>query len=132
MTTSRTIAALLGPVCAITGAMILCNLDAFPAIIREIGEHPTIMLLAGYMTFVPGLAIVWAHNRWQAGWPVLITLLGWLFMVVGAIRILFAYRIANLTERLTSSVLPMLPGFGVLLLAVGGFLSFQAWRGERR
>ena len=31
-----------------------------------------LIVLAGYAAFVPGLAIVYFHNRCAAGWPVLI------------------------------------------------------------
>jgi hypothetical protein len=31
--------------------------------------------------FIAGLAIVRVHNRWTNGWPVLVTILGWLFVL---------------------------------------------------
>jgi len=35
---------------------------------------------------VPGLAIVYFHNRWTGGWPVVVTVTGWLSLAIGRIR----------------------------------------------
>ncbi|HYA79991.1 MAG TPA: hypothetical protein VED87_03570, partial [Methylocystis sp.] len=85
MTTSKIIAALLGPTLVVSGAMVLLNLDAMPAILEELSKSPMLIVLAGYAAFVPGLAIVYFHNRWTGGWPVLITVLGWLSLIIGFI-----------------------------------------------
>src|SRR6266853_523173 len=45
-------------------------------------------LFGGLITFPAGLAIVLTHNVWVANWPVLITIVGWLAMVTGAVRLL--------------------------------------------
>jgi hypothetical protein len=78
MNTSKTIAALLAPTLVATAMMLLVNLDAMPTIIDELSKSPMLIILAGYAAFVPGLAIAYFHNRWTGGWPVLITLVGWL------------------------------------------------------
>ena len=76
MSTSKIIAALLGPTLVATAAMVLLNLDAIPAIVDELSKSPMLIVLVGYAAFVPGLAIVYFHNRWTGGWPMLITLVG--------------------------------------------------------
>lgn len=128
MTTSRILAALLGPMFLVTGLMILTNLGAMPAFMVELAAVPVIIVLAGYVTFLPGLAIVLFHNRWQWGWPLLVTLSGWLLLVAGAIRILFAARLAAVLDDIAPSVLPALPAIAVVMLAIGGYLSFQGCR----
>ena len=35
-----------------------------------------------------GMALVLTHNVWTADWPLLITLLGWLGVIGGAVRII--------------------------------------------
>ena len=97
--TSRLIAALLGPVFVISGLLVLFNPQALPGIIRAFVADPTLVVLAGYMSFVPGLAIVYFHNRWARGWPLLVTLSGWICVVVGAGRIVLAYRLTPLIGR---------------------------------
>ncbi len=131
MTTSKIIAALLGPTLLATALMLLVNLDAMPGMIDELAKSPMLIVLAGYAAFVPGLAIVYFHNRWAAGWPVLITVFGWLSVVVGFIRMVFPVQLAGVIER--GSFAPLLHvvllAVGVVFLLVGGLLSYKAyWR----
>ena len=65
MATSKIIAALLGPTLVVSGAMVLLNLDAMPAIVEELSKSPMLIVLAGYAAFVPGLAIV--HFQTEGG-----------------------------------------------------------------
>ena len=57
-------------------------------------------MIAGYAAFVPGLAIVYFHNRWTRGWPALVTVMGWLSLVVGLVRMVFPTQIAALTTKI--------------------------------
>ena len=47
-----------------------------------------------------GLAIVLTHNVWVANWRVLITLIGWLMLIRGAVRILAPEMIMGYATRL--------------------------------
>jgi hypothetical protein len=86
MTTSKTIAALLGPTIIVGALMAPANLDATPGIVDELSKSLMLIVLAGYAAFVPGLAIVYFHNRWTGGWPVVVTVTGWLSLAIGRIR----------------------------------------------
>jgi len=127
MTTSKIIAALLGPTLVVSGAMVLLNLDAMPAIVEELSKSPMLIVLAGYAAFVPGLAILYFHNRWTGGWPVLITLLGWLSLIIGFIRIMFFSQLAGLMTRAAPSLLSAMPGVAAVFLLLGGFLCYRAY-----
>ena len=128
MSTSKTIAALLGPTLVASGAMVLANLDAMPALIEGMAQSPMLVVLAGYAAFVPGLAIVYFHNRWTGGWPVLVTVMGWLSLVVGLIRMIFPMQIAAMASKLAPAPGGALIAIGVVFLLIGGFLSFKAYR----
>ena len=130
MTTSKTIAALLGPTLVATAAMVLVNLDAMPTIIEELSKSPMLIVLAGYAAFVPGLAIIYFHNRWTGGWPVLITLVGWLSLVIGLIRMVFPMQLAGIMAKAVPAMIGVLPVIGIVFLLIGGFLSFEAYGRE--
>ena len=49
--------------------------------------------------FVAGLAIVRAHNRWVAAWPVLVTVLGWLALIGGLCRMLFPIQLGEAAAK---------------------------------
>ena len=132
MTTSRIIAALLGPTLVVTALMVLLNLEAMPAMIAEISQSPMIIVLAGYAAFVPGLAIIYFHNRWMAGWPVLITLFGWLSVIVGFLRTVFPTQLAGVMSRAAPAPVMhvVLPAIGAVFLLAGVVLSYKAYARE--
>jgi hypothetical protein len=76
MTTSKTIAALLGPTLVASALSLLANLGTSQTLIEGLSQSPALIMIAGYAAFVPGLAIVYFHNRWTNGWPVLVTVIG--------------------------------------------------------
>jgi hypothetical protein len=129
MTTSKTIAALLGPTLVATALMVLLNLEAMPALIAEISQTPMVIVLAGYAAFVPGLAIVYFHNRWTAAWPTLITLFGWLSVIIGFLRIVFPTQLAGVMSRAAHAPAMhiVLPAIGAVFLIIGGVLSYKAY-----
>jgi hypothetical protein len=87
MQTSIFLARLLGPLLLLTGAGILLNPKSFRTIAGEVVRSVTLVYLFGFMDLAAGLAIVLTHNVWVASWRVLITLIGWLLLIRGAVRI---------------------------------------------
>ena len=130
MTTSKTIAALLGPTLIASAVSLLVNLDKAQRIVEELSQSPALIMIAGYATFVPGLAIVYFHNRWMGGWPVLITFMGWLSLIVGLLRMVFPSQLALLAAKIAPSAAGVFPVFAVIFLVIGGFLSYKAYRLE--
>jgi hypothetical protein len=90
MTTSKTIAALLGPTLIASAASIFINLNVWPALVDQAFHNPALVFVTGYPLFVAGLAIVYFHDRWTRSWPVVVTILGWLTLASGLSRILFS------------------------------------------
>jgi hypothetical protein len=87
MQTSIFLARLLGPLLLLTGAGIVLNPKSFRTIAGEVVRSVTLVYLFGFMDLAAGLAIVLTHNVWAASWRVLITLIGWLLLIRGAVRI---------------------------------------------
>ncbi len=111
---SRRIAGLLGPTClamATTEALNLHTLANPPAAVG-------LVYLNGTLLFVAGLAVVRAHNRWQIGWPVLVTLLGWMRLLAGLLRMLAP---ASTSEG------GWVDGLLIAMLVIGLVLTIQAY-----
>jgi hypothetical protein len=127
MAISKTIAALLGPTLIASAASISFNLDAWPTMVDQAFHNPGLVFASGYPLFVAGLAIVYFHNRWTGGWPVVVTALGWLAVVSGLSRILFPTRLGKVATRAvqTAGVMPIA---ALIILIVGAFLSFKTYR----
>ena len=72
MTTSKTIAGLIGPTLVAIAAGMLLNIGSFPALAEQVSRDPALIFVSGILLFVAGLAIVRVHNRWTTAsmvWP---------------------------------------------------------------
>jgi hypothetical protein len=126
MTSSKTIAGLTGPTLIAIAIAMLLNLGSFPAMAEQIARDPALIFLSGILLFVAGLAILRVHNIWSGGWPVLVTLLGWLALLGGLARMFLPMRLASVAAQIGQSG-GLISAGAVVLLLVGGFLSFKAY-----
>src|SRR5262245_22830986 len=89
MTTSIFLARLIGPVFVLVGIGMFANRAAYQAMAHEIVASAPLIYISGVLAFVAGLAIVLNHNVWAADWRIIITLIGWLALLRGAMRVVF-------------------------------------------
>jgi hypothetical protein len=129
MTTAKSIAGLIGPALAAIALGILLNLASFPALAEQVSREPALIFLSGLLLFVAGLAIVRVHNVWSGGWPVLVTILGWLALIGGLIRILLPTKLAEMAAGFGQNT-GLITASAIVLLVAGGFLSFKAYGSE--
>ena len=116
MTDPKRIAGLLGPTLVVLSLSEAIN----PHIWATVSVTQT--YLAGSLWFVAGLAIIRAHNGWTAGWPVLVTFVGW-FAILGGLFRMFAPEFAQGNPPSASVVL----GIQVALLLIGVVLTVKAY-----
>ena len=126
MQTSLYLAKLIGPTLIVIGIGMLINRDGYRDMAREFLGSRALIYLAGLFAFVPGLAVVLAHNVWAADWRVIITILGWLALIGGTFRILFPQEVTRIGTRVIANPSTMLIG-GVVTLALGALLSFYGY-----
>jgi len=125
MTSSKTISGLLGPTLVALALALLLNLGSMPAIAAQLGRDPALIFVSGILLFVAGIAIVRVHNVWSGGWPVLVTVLGWLALV-GILRMFFPTRFAGVAAQFGASR-ALLVGCAIIMLMLGGFVSYKAY-----
>ena len=122
---SKFIAGLAGPVALALGVSILVNRDLFPAILEQIQNNFPLIIVTGVLALVAGLAIVRTHAVWS-GWPIVITIFGWLLVIGGLLRIVMPRQMAELATLLAPN-----PGFvtipAVVLCLAGALLSYKAY-----
>ena len=82
------------------------------------------ILISGLFALVAGLAVVIGHPVWEWSWRVVITLIGYLAIFKGILRIGFPKEFQKILEK-------MLAGnhwpFIAFLLILGGFLVFHGF-----
>lgn len=129
MTTSKSIAGLIGPTFVAGAAAVLLNLGIWPALVEQAFRDHALVFVSGFPLFVAGLAIVRAHNRWEGSWPVLVTIVGWITLLGGLSRILFPTRLAPIAIGAVQTT-GVLPAVALVYLVAGAVLSFKGYSRE--
>ena len=128
MQRSHYLAKLIGPVFLAIGIGMLLNAPLYRVMGEQFLHSIPLIYLSGLLALPVGIAIVLAHNVWEASWRVLITVFGWLAVIGGAVRIIvpqFVQHVGGAVMHLAA--LPFIGGIVVLVL--GGVL---AWFGYRK
>lgn len=121
MANSRQIAGLVGP------ALVAILISEFPLVQPHLydAQIPPVVYLSGTLFFVAGLAIVRAHNLWVRGWPVLVTVTGWFFMVLGLIRMFAATQYRQTSAEAGSMVFMILEGILFIVALVITYFGYR-------
>ena len=122
---SRFIAGLLGTMFLTAGFALMVNRALFADMLARAGGEPLLVMLAGFISLLAGVAILQLHHLWQ-GWPVLLTLVGWLAVLTGVLRAVFPVPAAAFAARLTA-IPGLVPVMAVVLLLLGAFLTWKAY-----
>ena len=123
MPTSIFLAKLIGPVLLAIGVGLLVNSAAYRTMAEEGLRSRVLIYLTGVLTMTAGLAVVINHSVWAADWRVIITLLGWLATIGGAVRIVCPQA----SEKMGGWMLKHPQGLtigAVFWLAIGAVLCF--------
>jgi hypothetical protein len=106
---------LMGSAFVIVGITVF-NKSYFNAAMTDLVNSKGLLWLTGLITFVMGTVVVALHNVWSTDWRLLVTLLGWLTLVKGAIIMLFPSSITLVYQRFLSNRLLTFSGIYALLL----------------
>jgi hypothetical protein len=117
------LAKLMGPIFLAVAVGIFVNGAVYRALADELLRSRSLIYLSGLLLMTAGMALVLTHDVWVARWPVLITILGWLAAIGGAVRIIAPQG----TEKIGRAVLKGPRGLqiaGAVWLAIGALLCF--------
>jgi hypothetical protein len=121
MNIANKLAVLMGSALVIVG-ITLFNKSFFNAVMTDLANSKGLLWVTGFITLVMGMVIVALYNVWSADWRVLVTLLGWLTVIKGAVIMLFPSSMMLVYRRFLSNHL--LTYSGVYALVLGGLLLF--------
>jgi hypothetical protein len=123
MQTSIFLAQLMGPVLLAAAIGLLLDRAGYRAMALELLASPALIFLSGLLTMTAGLAIVLHHNVWVAGWPVLITIFGWLGAIGGAARMALPQLTRSVGETMLDKPAVLTVG-GAAWAAIGALLCY--------
>lgn len=99
MQNSVFLAKLIGPVMALVGVSLLVNELAFRKMAQEFLRSPSLIFFSGMILMPAGLAVVLTHNVWALDWRIIVTLLGWIAAISGAVRIFATDRSIKIGKK---------------------------------
>lgn len=120
------LAKLLGWYFLIMSIFVFCNVDSIKVMLSEIKKQKSLQIFIALITLIMGLLLVLSHNFWLWSWPLVITLISWLILISGLVR-LFAFDVAaKMGEKLLDHPLRFKVIMGIYGL-IGLFLLYQGY-----
>lgn len=130
MSPSIYLAKLLGPALAAAGFGMLLNPSAYAAMVSDMLDDPALIYVAAVIGLIAGTALVLAHNIWTGDWRVIITLFGWIGIIVS-----LTWIVATRAMQTFWAPLLEFPAFGfvggIVVLLPGAVLCYFGYRASK-
>jgi hypothetical protein len=94
--------------------------------VGQLVNDKSFLLLIAILTIILGLLMVVAHNVWVLSWPVLITIISWLVLLGGLLRLFFPELIIKLAAWWMEHT-HYLYLAALIYLLIGLFLLFKSY-----
>lgn len=123
------LAKIIGLYLVIVSFAVFLNAKLIKNIVATLPENPAfpfLILLSGVITLILGLLMVLSHNLWARNWTVIITLMSWLVLISGIIRMVFPQVVIAISKRMK---LKGIMGTAVCSLFLGAYLTYQGFFG---
>ena len=127
METSRILARIIGPILIVPAVGVFLNMEAYQHLVAEFVKNAPLCYLSGFMSLAFGLIMLEFHRKWEARWPVIITILGWMSVIKGIRLIIFPGMVLDQLYPYAMGSVPLAISLAVSL-AVGVFLTIKGYR----
>ena len=124
--TTRFCARVIGPLMLIVGAVVIARFDTIAQMIPGILADEPLSFVTGIFTLIVGLVLFAAHHHWSSPTAILVSLLGLLTMLRGAILMLEPSLAADVATRMLDAG----PGAwiaGGAAILIGLWLTYAGW-----
>ena len=125
MDASLLLARLLGPLFLAAGLGLLLNQAHYRKMLHSFLTDAALYYFSGALALTVGVAILLFHNLWVADWRVVITIIGWLSVLKGVVRLLFPQAGQKLAGKFLAP--GMFLGFGAFAAVFGGWLCYVGY-----
>ena len=123
---TKFLATVIGWFMVTAGFCLLFRHQRLSTVMTDVMSRSGIFFVFALMTFILGLLMVVGHNIWLMGWPVIITIFGWLVLCSGIIRLFFPDTALKIGKSFfNNSIIMQITG--VVVLIIGVFLLYNVY-----
>ena len=129
---SEAIAAVVSVLIVVFGISYVLSPDSWLKLLREGVDEPHKFYPIALVILVVGLLVITTHNEWSPLWRAIITFFGWAMAIKGALYLAvpaLTKKMAGLflTGRGEAGLRLYIRFAGVVMIAVGTWLTFKSW-----
>lgn len=99
METSIFLAQILGLFGVISTLAIIIRYKKYLEMEKFAAQNPAITYSSGFFILLMGILVTVSHQVWTPDWRVVITIIGWLILIKGLLRLLFPDKIEKLIKK---------------------------------
>ena len=123
---TRLMARTIGPVLLLTGAAVALRAAAVPQLIADLVRDQPLMLITGAFVLILGAVMIAAHNVWTSPAAIVVSLLGWITLVRGAVVLLLPDIVTTFAPYVIQYPQAII-AVGAVLVLLGLWLTFVGW-----
>lgn len=120
------LATVIGWYLVIVSLYMLLRREQVAAVMLDVLQQRGLFFVMAIITLIIGLLLVASHNVWVMGWPVIITLFGWLVLVAGVMRLVCSETASQMARSFIDHPVRM-QAAGIISLVIGLFLLFRVY-----
>lgn len=126
MDLSHQLAQIIGALFVVVGIGLILNGSYYRQMLAQFLKNDGLYYFSGALAFVIGMAMVLNHNIWTSDWRSLVTVIGWLSLFKGTMRLVFPQAGFRLASAIMSSTWLTVLG-ALVLFAAGGVLAVNGF-----
>lgn len=126
METSQLLARIIGPYMLIASIGLFVSRDLYVKIIDDLRGQTMLMLTMGAFVLIMGLVLLQFHNVWTLDWRVLVTVIGWIMVIKGALAMIAPDILMKVANNYVGN--PALLNIQAVLAGLfGAYMSYQGY-----
>ena len=126
MELSLLLAQIAGVYLTVVGVSVVAKQRMLREAVDDFFKNHFLVYFAGEMLLILGLLVVLNHNIWVQSWEVIITLIGWVMLLKGAMFLLLGEKnVKSMVKMFNSS--SSYTVWGIIAILLGIYLIFQGF-----
>lgn len=105
----------------IIGLFLLTKQKFIKSVVEEISQQRSALFILAVVNTFLGVFIVSGHNYWVMAWPVVVTIIGWLILIGGVVRLFHPDCVVKMAKCIAKSAVYFYV-IGIIDVLVGAYL----------